>query len=96
MNSDTLNPNHRFQIAMFIIAFVVLLVSAAWMYNNSITSTVTPEKTLTNEELFERRLGAKVTLSQEEQEVLDKRMGNGVTLDSGEKAILEKRLKSNN
>jgi type II secretory pathway component PulC len=95
MNSNELNPNHKFQIAISIIVFVVLLVGTAWIYNKS-TTTISTNKTPTDQEILSERLKTKVVLTPEEQAILNKRLTDKVILSPSDKAILEERLKSNN
>jgi hypothetical protein len=96
MNSNELNPNHKLQIAISIIAFVILLVGAAWIYSRSSTNFVNNEKVLTESEILAERSQKKVILTQEEQVILSKRVKSKVILTPNDKKILEARFMNKN
>ncbi|MEN9647507.1 MAG: hypothetical protein RLY57_311 [Candidatus Parcubacteria bacterium] len=77
MNSNTLNPHHRLQLALIIIAFVVVLVASALIYNYQMGKhiTTTKEPPVTKESM-ERTYGTPVPLTEQDKKKIESIYGN--------------------
>lgn len=77
MNSNTFNPHHRTYLALSIIAFVILLVVSALIYNHQMNQYgATINEPPVTKESMEQTYGKPVPLTDQDKKKIESIYGN--------------------